>query len=86
MRLRPKLFADLLKGDVDGCLGRAAQFVDGEKNNRDEVTSSPTPYRNVTRRQLHTQQIRRSAMRSRCGCETTLSLMLPSAARGPSAL
>ena len=31
LRRRPKLFADLHKGAVDGCLGRNAQFVDDEK-------------------------------------------------------
>jgi hypothetical protein len=31
LRRRPKLFPDLHKGAVDGCLGRNAQFVDDEK-------------------------------------------------------
>ena len=31
LRLPPKLFVDLHKGAVDGCLGRNAQFVDDEK-------------------------------------------------------
>ena len=31
---RPKLFPDLHKGAVDGCLGRNAQFVDDEKKFR----------------------------------------------------
>ena len=30
-RQRPKLFPDLHKGAVDGCLGRNAQLVDDEK-------------------------------------------------------
>ena len=30
----PKLFADLLKGAAEGCLGRNAQFVDDEKSFR----------------------------------------------------
>jgi hypothetical protein len=32
LRLRPKLSPDLHKEGVNGCLGRNAQFVDGEKN------------------------------------------------------
>ena len=31
LRRRPKLFPDLHKGAVDGCLGRNAQFVDDEE-------------------------------------------------------